>query len=148
MRTVNEEGGDKPRRSFGRIQGVFLVRGDSRLRFEHRFERVVVTRIAHHYFHSILLPFVEKHLDAVDAPDAPGRDGDTLNKLLLEFVGRLAPAPTPGAIARNLPPLVAEGDLDGAPCLRAFIFELSRPCGVFGPVLFWAFRLSAAFCSA
>jgi hypothetical protein len=66
--------------------------------------------------------------------------------LLLEFVGRLAPAPTPGAIARNLPPLVAEGDLDGAPCLRAFIFELSRPCGVFGPVLFWAFRLSAAFC--
>src|SRR5436305_10019950 len=50
-----------------------------------RFERVVVTSIPHHYFHSILLPFIEKHLDAVDAPEAPARDSDTLNELLLEF---------------------------------------------------------------
>jgi hypothetical protein len=53
-----------------------------------RFERVVVTGIPHHYFHAILLPFVEKHLDAADAPKPPATDGDTLNKLLLEFVDR------------------------------------------------------------
>jgi hypothetical protein len=51
-----------------------------------RFERVVVTRIPRHYFKAILLPFVEKHLDAADAPEAPARKGDTPNQLFLELI--------------------------------------------------------------